>query len=200
MTTRTLLQLLLAGLAHACFGAEDGAQLAQQCNECHGAGGRSENPQVPSIGGFTEFAIMDLLELYASGQRPARPAQLADGTETDMNAIVRTLTVDEIEAVAIYYSQQQWRPHLQAFDAALARRGAVIHARKCAKCHPKGGSVPEADLAITAGQWREYLETEFRNFDAGTRPMTAKMQRKYETLSAADKQAIIELYVSAGDF
>ena len=76
---------------------------------------------MPSIGGFTEFAIMDLLELYASGQRPARPAKLADGTETDMNEIVQALTVEEIEAVGIYYSQQQWQPHVQAFDAALAR-------------------------------------------------------------------------------
>ena len=200
MTKRTLLQLLLTCLAHACIGAEHGAQLAERCNECHGPGGRSEDPQVPSIGGFTEFAIMDLLELYASGQRPARPAKLADGTETDMNEIVQALTVDEIEVVALYYSEQQWQPHAQAFDVALARRGAVVHARKCAKCHPKGGSVPEADLAITAGQWREYLEAEFRNFDAGTRPMTAKMQRKYETLSATDKQAVIEFYVSAGDF
>ena len=200
VTKRILLQLLLAGIAHACVGAEHGERLAERCNECHGPGGRSENPQVPSIGGFTEFAIMDLLELYASGQRPARPAELADGTETDMNEIVQALTVEEIEAVGIYYSQQQWQPHAQAFDAALARRGAVIHARKCAKCHPKGGSVPEVDLALTAGQWREYLEAEFRNFDAGTRPMTAKMQRKYETLSAADKKAVLEFYVSAGNF
>ena len=143
---------------------------------------------------------MDLLELYISGQRPARPAQLADGTETTMNEVAQSLTADEIEAAALYYSEQQWQPHPQPFDAALARRGGTVHARKCGKCHPKGGSVPEADLAITAGQWRDYLEEQFRNFDAGTRPMTAKMQRKYETLSATDKKAIIEFYVSAGSF
>ena len=159
----------------------------------------AKDPQVPSIGGFSEFAIMDLLELYISGQRPARSAPLADGTETNMNEVAQSLTDAELEAVALYYSKQQWQGHAQPFDAAQARRGAVVHARKCGKCHPKGGSVPEADLAITAGQWRDYLEEQFRNFDAGTRPMTAKMQRKYETLSATDKLAIIEFYVSAGN-
>lgn len=192
------------GLAWACVDAQAGAQedaaLVDRCNECHGLEGRSGNPLVPSIGGFSEFAIMDLLELYISGQRPARSAKLADGTETNMNEVAQSLTDAEIEAVALYYSEQQWQGHAQPFDAAKARRGAVVHARKCSKCHPKGGSVPEADLAITAGQWRDYLEEQFRNFDAGTRPMTAKMQRKYETLSATDKLAIIEFYVSAGNF
>ena len=51
-----------------------------------------------------------------------------------------------------------------------------------------------------AGQWREYLEGEFRNFDDGSRKMSSKMQQKYETLNAEGKQAIIEFYVSAGNF
>ena len=194
-----MLALLLLGLASPCLGAPGDGAIVERCNECHGSEGRSDNPQVPSIGGFSEFAIMDLLELYITGQRPARPAELADGTETNMNEVAQSLTDDEIEAAAVYYSEQQWQPHPQPFDVALAGRGAVVHARKCGKCHPKGGSVPEADLAITAGQWRDYLEEQFRNFDAGTRPMTAKMQRKYETLSATDKEAIIEFYVSAGN-
>ena len=194
-----LLALLPMGLAWACLGAQASEALVERCNECHGPQGRSANPQVPSIGGFSEFAIMDLLELYISGQRPARLAQLADGAETNMNEIAQALTAEEIEAAALYYSEQQWQGHAQPFDAAQARHGAVVHGRKCGKCHPKGGSVPEADLAITAGQWRDYLEEQFRNFDAGTRPMTAKMQRKYETLSETDKKAIIEFYVSGGN-
>lgn len=187
-----------------CFGfdaasaGEVGAELAQTCNECHGEGGRSNDPNVPSIGGFSEFAIVDLLETYRTGQRPAYPAERRDGSETDMVEIAQALTEAEIEAVSSYFARQTWRPHAQPHDVEQARRGARVHAVKCGKCHLKGGSIAEADLAITAGQWRDYLQAQFRRFDAGTRPMSAKMSQRYESLSAADKLAIIEFYVGGG--
>ena len=55
------------------------------------------------------------------------------------------------------------------------------------------------DLAIMLGQWRNYLEMEFQDFDTGERKMAPKMREKYETLSADDKKAILELYVSGGN-
>ena len=191
---------LLACLAplHA---AEPGEQIAErECAGCHGRAGRSEQPDMPSIGGFSEFAIMDLLDSYRLGFREARVVKLEDGSETDMAQIVESLSEEAIEAVAIHYSEQQWVPHVQAFDADLARRGARIHSVKCGKCHPRGGSVPEADHAILAGQWREYLAGEFRDFDSGARRMADKMKKRYDTLSDADKDALLELYVSAGRY
>ena len=187
--------LAWSNAAHAADTDDAGAEIVQICNECHGEGGSSDDPNVPSIGGFSEFAIMDLLETYRTGQRPAQPAKRRDGSETDMVEIAQGLTEAEIEAVAYYYAQQTWRPHAQPHDVAQARRGARVHAVKCGKCHLKGGSIAEADLAITAGQWREYLQAQFRRFDAGTRPMSDKMRRRYESLSASDKLAIIEFYV-----
>ena len=121
---------------------------------------------MPSIGGFSEYAIIDLLESYRIGFRLARPVTLPDGTET---------------------------------DAVLAKRGAEIHDTKCGKWHSEGGSFAEDDLAILASQWREYLEMEFEDFDSGTRRMVAKMKAKFETLSDADKAALLEFYVSAGN-
>ena len=117
-----------------------------------------------------------------------------------MLEVVESLSEDDIEAVAIYYAERTWRPHPQAFDTALARQGARIHARKCAKCHLKEGSVAEADHALLSGQWRDYLAAEFLDFDSGDRRMADKMKKKYDTLSAADKEALLELYVSGGDY
>ena len=197
LRTLTMSMLALPAWSPDALGAE-GAAIAERCDQCHGASGRSEDPLVPSIGGFSEFAIIDLLETYRVGLRQARPATLPDGTETDMVEIGRALSGVEIEAVALHYSRQTWRPHRQSFDAKLARRGTEIHDAKCGKCHSAGGSVPEDDLALLAGQWREYLTMEFEDFDAGSRRMVAKMKAKYETLSAADKAALVEFYVSAG--
>ena len=181
--------------------ADTGEEIAErECRECHGPLGRSEQPDIPSIGGFSEFAIMDLLDSYALGFRQARPVVLEDGSEKDMLEVVESMSEDAIEVVAVYYAAQTWQPHEQPFDAEQARRGARIHARKCAKCHLKEGSVPEADHALLAGQWRDYLAAEFRDFDSGARRMADKMKQKYDTLSSADKAALLELYVSAGKY
>ena len=191
---------LLAGTGLA-FGlhAETGEEIANRlCADCHGEFGRSETPEIPSIGGFSPYAIIDLLDSYRYGFRKARTITLDDGSENDMQQVVDALSVDEVEAVASYYSEQEWRPHPQPFDAELARRGTAIHSRKCGKCHPKGGSEADADHALLAGQWRGYLARELRNFTSGERRMADKMKKQFDTLSEADKDALLEYYVSAG--
>lgn len=170
------------------------------CGICHGERGVSEKPSIPSIGGFSESAIFDLLTTYENDFRKARRVQLDDGTETDMIEVIGAFSQSELEAFALYYSQQTWVPIKQTYDRKVAAEGAKLHKVKCNKCHISGGSVPESDHALMAGQWREYLEGEFKNFDDGSRRMSSKMQQKYETLNAEGKRAIIEFYVSAGDF
>ena len=179
---------------------ETGEQVAEQCNQCHGEGGHSETPDIPSIAGFSMLATMDLLDTYRMGLRQARTVTLPDGSETNMEEVADALSDADEFSVVIYYANRKWRPHEQPFDADLARRGAEVHAERCEKCHYEGGRDPSSDLPISAGQWREYLVAEFDNFDAGRRAMSDKMREKYDTLSASDKQAIIELYVSTGNF
>ena len=177
-----------------------GEEVAEQCNECHGEGGHSETPDIPSIAGFSMLATMDLLDTYRMGLRQARTVTLPDGSETNMEEVANALSDADEFAVVVYYANQKWRPHNQPFDAELARRGAGIHAERCEKCHYEGGRDPSSDLPVSAGQWREYLVAEFDNFDSGRRAMSDKMREKYDTLSPSDKRAIIELYVSAGKY
>ena len=177
----------------------DVADLTHACDDCHGTDGRSEDPEIPSIGGFSEFAIMDLMQTYRDGLREGRRMERSDGTETDMVEVSQALTDEELETVALHYADKTWTPHPQPFDAQRAKRGKAVHRVKCAKCHIEGGSIPEADLAILAGQWRDYLASQFQAFDDKTRRMVPKMQSKYESLSDSDKQALIEFYVSAGE-
>ena len=201
MTTKPYRWLTVALLSLSAHASEPGDKIAEsECAECHGPGGRSDQPDMPSIGGFSEFAIMDLLDSYRLGFRQARTVMLEDGSETDMAKIVDSLSEEDIEAVALYYADQECVPHEQPFDEGLARRGARVHSVKCGKCHPRGGSVPEADHALLAGQWRDYLAGEFLDFDSGARRMTDRMKERYDTLSAADKSALLEYYVSAGRY
>lgn len=191
--------ICIAMLAASAPAEIDGASLAKDCNDCHGADGRSDEPNTPSIAGFSEFAIMDLMQTYRDGLREGRRMERTDGTETDMVEVSRALSDEELEAVALHYAEMVWQPHAQPFDAKRARRGDAVHRIKCAKCHIEGGSIPEADLAILAGQWRDYLTAQFQAFDDKKRRMVPKMKSKYESLSDTDKMALIEFYVSAGN-
>ncbi len=181
-------------------GTEIAETAESECGICHGEKGVSEKPSIPSIGGFSDSAILDLLTTYEHDFRKARRIQLDDGTETDMVEVIESFSQPELEAIALYYSRQTWTPIEQDYDREAAAEGARLHKVKCNKCHINGGSVQESDHALMAGQWREYLEGEFKNFDDGSRRMSSKMQQKYETLNAEGKQAIIEFYVSAGNF
>lgn len=193
--------LLVAGYLTPTLAADSGEEIANRlCRDCHGELGSSETPGIPSIGGFSEFAIIDLLDSYRHGFRQARSITFDDGSENDMKQVIDALSEVEIETVAVYYSEQEWRPHPQPFDAELARRGAAIHSRKCGKCHPKGGREPDADHALLAGQWRDYLARELRNFTTGERRMADKMKKKFDTLSESDKDALLEYYVSASKY
>lgn len=192
--------LLLSPASVLASDADIAAKADQECGVCHGPKGVSEKPKIPSIGGFSESAILDLLATYENDFRQARTVKLDDGTDTDMEAVIDSLSPEELESFAAYYAKQTWVPIEQEFDRKSAAKGARLHKVKCNKCHINGGSVPESDHALMAGQWREYLEGEFKNFDDGSRRMSSKMQQKYDTLNAEGKQEIIEFYVSAGDF
>ena len=179
-----------------------GEEVASRCNECHGEGGHSETPDIPSIAGFSMLATMDLLDTYRMGLRKARTVTLPDGSETNMEEVANSLSDDD----EIGPLSSITRTHGVALPRSGVRRGRGqseaprIHAERCERCHYDGGRDPESDLPLSAGQWREYLVAEFDNFDSGRRAMSEKMKEKYDTLSAADKQAIIELYVSAGNY
>ena len=143
---------------------------------------------------------MELFDSYRLGLRKARSVALPDGTETNMEEVVASLSEEDEWKVSAYFSKQRWRPPAQPFDADLAALGAQIHEERCDNCHHDGGRDPDFDLSITAGQWRDELMAEFENFDSGRRRMSEQMQKKHDTLTAADKRAIIELYVSNGGY
>ena len=172
----------------------------RECQSCHGPDGRSERERVPSIGGFSATAILDLIESYKLDARPANKMRLEDGSTNHMKAVIKQVTDEDMRLAAQYYASVDWRPHEQAFDKVKARQGSRIHAVKCGKCHLREGSIAASDHALLSGQWRTYLEMQFEDFDQKNRRMVSKMQQKYDSLSAADKAALIELYVSAGAY
>lgn len=192
------LTVLFCGLAYGMVAASE--QAIQECMDCHGEGGVSTESDVPSIGGFSATYLIDSMVAYADGDRPATESKYRRGdtarAPTDMAKIAKQLDEETIEEIAEYFAEKEFVPREQAFDAAKAAAGAKIHKRGCEKCHEDGGSSPEDDAGILAGQWMPYLRQSFDEYASGARPMTKKMIPKMEKLSEADIEALIHYYGS----
>ena len=182
-----------AGVALA--GVED---LIKDCDSCHGANGNGDDLSVPNIAGMSEVYLSDTMLAYKAGDRPGIKYKPKDGDETDMGAISQKLSEDDIAALAAHYAAQQFKPHVQQVDAALAAKGKEAFDEACEKCHSEGGSVADDDAGIIAGQGKPYLEGQFKLYDDGSRPMPKKMTKKYEELDDAAKAAIIEFLAGGG--
>ena len=83
-------QLLAAG------NIENGKQKAAACFACHGADGNAVDPQYPRLAGQYNLYIQRALHEYKSGAR----------NNAIMKGFVATLSEQDIEDVAAYFSSQ----------------------------------------------------------------------------------------------
>ncbi len=170
----------------------------EKCAACHSEDGNSKYNKVPNIAGFSETALTDMMGEYKDGDRTGDKFKPDDGDETDMNAIIKDLSDKDIEALAKFYSNKPYKVHKQKADAKLAKKGAKIHRHKCEKCHSDGGTNPEDDASLLAGQPREYITRAFEKISKREQPMPKKMRKKFKKLKENQKKALIEYYVSGG--
>ncbi|MCG6866837.1 MAG: c-type cytochrome [Thiogranum sp.] len=191
---------LLAGGFLMDAAAADIATLIAPCEDCHGKDGASEEPKIPTIGGYSAIYITDSLAVYRDKTRPCEdvkyPAGKHKGETTNMCEVAKNLSDEESGLVAEHYAGKPFVRAKQSFDAELAKVGKGIHALECKKCHEDGGSSSDDDAGILAGQWMPYLQDQFEEYTTGKRPMTKKMKPKIEKLSADDIKALIQYYGS----
>lgn len=171
------------------------------CDSCHGKDGISTEPDVPSIGGVSPLVLEEYMFEYRDEGRICRESRYRSGdTErpaTDMCAIAKELSEEEIPEIADYYGGKKFVAAAQDFDAAKAEAGAKIHRRECEKCHSDGGSYADDDAGILAGQWMQYLEQVFADYAAGDRKIWEdKMQEKVDALDADSISALLHYYAS----
>ena len=191
--------LLLCGLVYSASspGTE---QVTKDCMDCHGKDGVSTESDIPVIAGYSAQYIIDSMIAYKSDERPATESKYRGGdtkrAPTDMGKIAKKLTDGEIESIAEFFAEKEFVPRKQPFDATKAALGAKIHDRGCKKCHEDGGSSPDDDAGILAGQWVPYLEHAFKEYTSGKRPQPEKMKPKTEKLSPSDIEALIHYYAS----
>ena len=71
-----------------------------------------------------------------------------------------------------------------------------IHDSECSRCHSDGGSNPDDEASILAGQWMGYLESAFAEFASGARYQPDKMKEKMDPLTDEQVTALVHYYAS----
>ena len=162
--------------------ASEVARLASVCEQCHGPGGNSRRPTIPSLAGISPEYLIGSIGDFRDGFRPAHPAPLAGGGETDMRQIAASLSEAEVEALAYHFSHQEFRAWPQPHDPRLAQFGERVHERYCGRCHSHGGRATAEGAAVLAGQPMDYLRYTFENFLSGRRYVSHKMRLKFRAM------------------
>src|SRR5438552_124802 len=180
--------------------AADGAKLAEQCNVCHGKNGASNEPSIPSIGGFSAKYIVESIKNFKNKARTCAevtvPAGPKKGTKSDMCKQLADLTEADVDAAARHLAAQKFVRARQPFDAAKAKQGSSVYKLRCEKCHENGGSSPDEDNGILAGQWTPYLKEQLAGFRAGRRPIDEKMKLRLDRVGKEDEEALLHFFAS----
>jgi sulfide dehydrogenase cytochrome subunit len=170
------------------------------CYSCHGKDGVSNKADIPTIGGYSAIYITDSMTAFRNNERPCEETEILSGShkgdKTDMCAVAKDLSGADTIEVANHLATLPFVRTKQSFDAEKAKLGKAVQNRKCKKCHEDGGSSPDDDAGILAGQHMEYIKNQMEQYSTGKRPMTEKMKVKYEKLSKEDLENILHYYGS----
>lgn len=186
-----LLSALLPVWALSCVNAqgadgEAGRRKAELCVACHGPGGVSANPAVPSIAGQPKQSLATQLIMFREGNRK----------DPLMSAIASSLTNADILEISEHLSSLPLTSSAPAIgDAKAAEAKRLTEQFNCVSCHGPA-LLGQQHVPRLAGQHRQYLITQLRGFKAGTRfDMDGNMSAAVQNLSEADAELLAE-YIS----
>ena len=170
-------------------------EASQKCETCHGKNGISTKPEVPTIAGLSSAYLQDAMKDFRSGKRHGEKFSL-NGRVTDMNAIARNLSREDITLLSKYYASKTFVAREQDINKSLISKGKKIYRRNCWRCHSKNGTNPDDDAGILGGQSKTYLISQITKFRNGERKGPRKMIRKLKKLKANDITAVINFFAS----
>ncbi len=134
--------------------------VAERCRNCHGAEGRSSNPDFPKLAGQNADYLTRQLANFKTGVRTSEPMQQE----------VARLTGGEMRALALYFSAKEIGPEPVA-DRAQVEMGRTLFfsgdpqngVTACITCHgPEGRGA--LYLPRLAGQHAKYLVGQLHAF------------------------------------
>lgn len=158
-------------------------QKAQACITCHGPQGQSSSPTLPSLDGQTSRYLFDQLRDFEAGRRPS---------ET-MTPIAKTLSPEDMQALADYFSAQRPMTSSDTTDPAKVAHGQSVAANSlCTMCHGDGFS-GQNEIPRVAGQRYAYIVKALEGFRDGKRTNDGgSMRAVVEGVSDQDIEALAQ--------
>ena len=129
------------------------------CVACHGDGGNSVNPEVPSIAQQPGQFISTSLFMFREGNRK----------DAQMSPMAANLSNRDMNELAAYFSKQQAAPPKhQSKPESVAAGPGLAKKYNCSQCHgPR--LLGQQHIPRIAGQQYQYIRTQLKGFKAGTR-------------------------------
>jgi cytochrome c553 len=158
-----------------------GRKVAAFCANCHGDGGNSIKPDVPNLAGQNAYYLLAQLREFSSTQRKSNEFK---------KRLVNVMSPEEKVGMVVFYASQAvtLKP---SSDAALAKRGGELYAKRCAECHEQDGRGTR-EYSRIAGQQPVYLTQSLKGYRDGTGPrLDREMVDKVKPLNDADIAAIV---------
>jgi cytochrome c553 len=180
--------LFLAAPA-AAADPEAGRQKAAVCAACHGEGGNSTNPAVPSIAQQPAQFITTSLFMFREGNRK----------DPQMSPMAAKLSNADMNDIAAFFSAQKAAPpsHKSNLENAAAGPG-LAKKFNCTQCHGPG-LLGQQHIPRLSGQQFEYLRTQLRGFKAMTRAdIDGNMTSAAQALSDKDIEVLADFIAGAG--
>ena len=184
------LSFLTLACARVAFAdAEAGRQKAQVCVACHGSGGNSVNPAVPTLAGQPQQFIVTQLFMFREGKRK----------DAQMSPFAANLSNADLNDLAAYFSAQPHALPAHAIDAdKMAAGKRITEQNNCVACHGRT-LMGQQHIPRLAGQQAEYLRTQLRGFKASTRfDMDGNMTSAAQALSDADIDTLADYLSGLG--
>jgi len=146
---------------NASVAAPDPVQLgktaAAGCAGCHGEGGISKTPGMPSLVGMDPKYLVAAMKAYKSGQRK----------NDTMKAMLASVTDASINNIALYYGLQ--KPARAQTPAAGDKAAGETASASCAGCHGADGVSTTPATPSLAGQDATYLASALQGYKQATR-------------------------------
>lgn len=180
--------------------------LTNTCVACHGSGGVSQGPAIPSLAGMTKnyfigamlaYKFADdeaglenaLNTLYRSEEYEDLEAYPRFGTI--MSRIASGYTLEEIIAMADTFADSPVVAVEQDYDKSKVAMGEELHEEYCGNCHEDGGLSAADDVGLLAGQWTLYLKYTLEDYMNKRRDMPKKMRTKLKEMHEAHGEASV---------
>ena len=141
----------------SCHGPASAHVRSVGCAACHGDGGISRRPGMPSLAGLEPQYLVSAMKAYITGQRK----------HALMKALLSGLGEGELNKIALYYARQiPGRAQTPPVGEASAGQTDID---ACAGCHGERGISVSSSVPNLAGQDARYLADQLRAFKYGAR-------------------------------